>query len=115
MCQNKLVEGRLNGNEPDQLAEGYGTVWTNYYYNKNSVACPWTTPGGDYSATQYGSFAGTAGTKSADITGLVQGWYFGSIANQGVALVSNVANAAAIASREATTPANRPSATCRPR
>ena len=112
LCQNKLVEGRLNGNEPDQFSEGYGTVWNYYYYNKNSVACGWT--GGSVLndiGAQYGSFSsGTTGAKSADITSLVQGWYGNTIPVRGVSLelTGGGNNIAAIASREATTAANRP-------
>ena len=75
------------------------------------MAGTWTTAGGDYSGTSYGSFtipASTIGARSADITSLVQGWYSGSIANRGIALVSGNTNIAAIASREATLAANRP-------
>ena len=112
LCQSKVVEGKLNNNEPDTVAEGYGTVWDYYYYNKNSVACQWTGNSilNDIGA-EFGTFsASTAGAKSATITNLVRGWYNGTYANQGVALQLNGGgnDLAAIASREATTAANRP-------
>ena len=114
LCQGMLLEGRTdnNGDEPDTLAEGYGTVWNYYYYNEFAAACPWTgsNVNNDISATSYGPgfLATTLGPKGALITSLVQGWYGNTIANQGIALISDEANTAAIASREATLPADRP-------
>ena len=33
-CQDQVVEGRPAGQQPDTVAEGYGTICTNYYVQR---------------------------------------------------------------------------------
>ncbi len=61
--------------------------------NGTGAGGDWVSAGGvfgtsDYGTTVYGSLnPATKGVKTADVTGLVQDWYDGSIANNGVALI----------------------------
>ena len=98
-CQGLVVEGKLNGAEPDTVAEGYGATWNNYMSNLKSTACRWNTLGGDYyTTTTRGTILlsnNTAGWRSGSVIGLVQGWYnwyYGVGTNpipvQGIALTS---------------------------
>ena len=82
-CQGLIVEGLECNNKPDP---GYGVTWTNYNYGTvASINCPWTTAGGDFSATVFGTFDATSKVRTTgDITNLVRGWYNGTYANQGI-------------------------------
>ena len=65
---------------------------------------PWTTAGGDFGATTYGSFtANLLGYNSVNVTTLAQGWLAGTFANNGMILlpVSGSNSTAKYSSREA--------------
>ncbi|MBI5001016.1 MAG: tandem-95 repeat protein [Euryarchaeota archaeon] len=62
---------------------GDGATWNTY----NGVSA-WTTPGGDYAATQYASVVQTtSGWYTFDVRQLFDEWTYGTYANFGLALV----------------------------
>ena len=111
-CRGMVVEGNRDNDEPDKLADGYGSTWNSYMYNKFATDCRWSTLGGDfYTAMVRGTIPlqnNTAGWRSASLTTLVQGWYSGSIPLQGIAMTSSSDAVAKIASREYATTNLRP-------
>jgi hypothetical protein len=84
--QTDVVEGhRLLRN----WVEGNGSGKTGVTWNQYASKQPWTTPGGDYDPTIAGSFvASGTGWKTMYLTPLVQSWVDGTVANQGVILLS---------------------------
>jgi hypothetical protein len=49
---------------------------------------PWLTPGGDYDATDWGSYSpDVVGTRVINLTTLVQGWVDGTYDNYGIILI----------------------------
>ena len=63
------------------------TSWSDATATWNS---PWTTAGGDFAATDYGSFVpAITGWHSTDVITLTQAWWDGSITNHGLILTPN--------------------------
>ena len=69
--------------------EGNGIFLSGATWNRYNGLNNWTTPGGDYDAAVAGSFvASGTGWKTMTVTNLVQSWVSGTVANNGVILLS---------------------------
>jgi hypothetical protein len=76
--------------------------------NWSETSVTWNNFGGAFDPAILDSFVGNPGWQSADITGLVQGWVDGSVANQGILLEQGQTYFTLYESSDNASPALRP-------
>ena len=100
-----------NGN-PSNLPMTAHQVMTSWSESTVTWNSPWTTAGGDFGASVFGTASANPASNQPvnwDVTGLVQSWYSGSTPNHGLLLQSTTGNELSFWSDETANANLRPS------